>query len=565
MASQAPTNHRPSGGAGLNRFRTVRTAGVLLLAAALTATACDSSSSGSSSSSPLLTIGTTYSCNSMNPFVSYGVTCAVAYRYNYPHLVDLGPSDVGTKPSFATSWSSSANSLTWTFHLHSGAKWSDGKPLTSADVVFTIDMILKYKTGATAAGALWLNNVTSASAPSATEVVINYAKPTANVLGLLAQMPILPKSVWAKYDTGSGAAIKTFINPAPLVAGGPYQLTSFDSTTQVETLKRNPDWYGTRPSLSGFGIEHYSNPSTMVQALVSHQIDYAAPLPTTSAATVKKAGLALVDDPGLQFHDLILNQSSKETAYPELKNPLVLEAFGYAVDREQIVKQAYLGYAEPGNSIVPPADGAWHDQAIKTLPYDPAKANALLDQAGYKRGANGVRMATGHPMSYQVLIPVDEEGGEGVRALQIVAQDFAKIGVTITPKDSDDASIGGLLIGSNNSYSGWSMAQWSWLPQVDPSFILSALTCGQLGDLSDSGYCNATYDGLYQKQLITASTTARQQIVDQMQELAFTRGPYVVTVYPDLLQAHAKGWTGFTSSLGIFDYLSVPLLSVHGS
>jgi peptide/nickel transport system substrate-binding protein len=303
----------------------------------------------------------------------------------------------------------------------------------------------------------------------------------------------------------------------------------------------------------------------MVQALVAHQIDYAAPLPTTSAATVKRAGLALVDDPGLQFHDLILNQSAKETAYPELKNPLVLEAFGYAVDREQIVKQAYLGYAKPGNSIVPPADGTWHDQAIKTTPYDPAKANALLDQAGFKRGANGVRMADGHPMSYQVLIPVDEEGGEGVRALQVVAQDFAKIGVTITPKDSDDASIGGLLIGSGNSYSGWSMAQWSWLPQVDPSFILSALTCGQLGDLSDSGYCNATYDALYQQQLTTVSTTARQQIVDQMQELAFSHGPYVVTVYPDLLQAHAKGWTGFVSSLGIFDYLSVPLLSVHGS
>jgi peptide/nickel transport system substrate-binding protein len=549
----------------LNRFRTACAAAALAVAVPLAAAACGGSSGAAPASSPLLRIGTTYSCNSMNPFVSYGVTCAVAYRYNYPHLVNLGPSDVGTVPAFATSWSASADSLTWTFHLHSGAKWSNGKPLTSADVLFTVGLILKYKATATAAGALWLNNVTSATAPSPTEVVIHYSKPTANGLGLLAQMPVLPKSVWAKYDTGNGAALKTFTNPAPLVSGGPYQLTAFNPTTQVETLKRNPHWYGARPSLSGFGIEHFSNPSTMVQALVSHQIDYAAPLPVTSAATVKRAGLALVDDPGLQFHDLILNQSPKETAYPELKNPLVLQAFGYATNRAQIVKQAYLGYAEPGNSIVPPADAAWHDPAIKTVPFDPAKANALLDQAGYKRGPNGVRIAHGHPMSYQVLIPVDEEGGEGVRALQIVAADFAKIGVTITPKDTDDASVGGLLIGSNNSYTGWSMSQWSWLPQVDPSFILSVITCDQLGDLSDSGYCSTHYDSLYQQQLSTAGVAARKKIVDQMQHLAFTRGPYVVTVYPDLLQAHARGWSGFVSSLGIFDYLSVPLLSVHGS
>jgi peptide/nickel transport system substrate-binding protein len=513
----------------------------------------------------MLSIGTTYSCNSMNPFLSYGVTCALAFRYNYPHLVNLGPSDEGYRPSFATSWSASPNNLVWTFHLHPGAKWSDGKPLTSADVVFTVDMIMKYETGATAAGALWLNNVKSASAPSATAVVITYRKPTANVLGLLAQMPILPKSVWARYATGTGAAIKTFANPAPLVSGGPYQLKSFNPTTQVETLTRNPNWYGARPSLSGFGIEHFANPSTMVQALETHQVDYIAPLPPTSAAAVKRAGLVLVDDPGLQFHDLILNHSAKETAYPELKNPLVLEAFNYAIDRAQIVKEAYLGYAEPGNSIVPPTDSAWHDPAISTTPYDPAKARALLNQAGYKLGAGGVRTADGHPMSYQVLIPVDEEGGEGVRALQIAQADLAKVGVKITPKYSDDAAIGALLTGSGNSYTGWGMAQWSWLPQVDPSFILSALTCGELGDLSDSGYCNATYDRMYEQQLGTVNVPARKAIVDKMQQLIFTKGPYVVTVYPDLLQAHAKGWTGFASTLGIFDYLSAPLLSVHGS
>jgi peptide/nickel transport system substrate-binding protein len=548
----------------VNRLRTLCAAAALAVAVPLTAAACGSSTAASSSS-PMLTIGTTYSCNSMNPFVSYGVTCAVAFRYNYPHLVNLGPSDEGSQPAFATSWSSSANQLVWTFHLHSGAKWSDGKPLTSADVLFTIDMILKYQTSATAAGALWLNNVASAAAPSPAEVVITYTKPTANVLGLLAQMPILPKSVWGKYDTGNGAGIKTFTNPAPMVAGGPYQLTYFNPTTQVETLKRNPSYYGPKPSLSGFGIEHYSNPSTMVQGLLSHQVDYVAPMPVTSAATVKKAGMVLVNDPGLQFHDLILNHSAKETAYPELKNPLVLEAFNYALNREQMVKEAYLGYAEPGNSIVPPADGAWHDPAITTLPYDPAKANALLNQAGYKMGANGVRVADGHPMSYQVQIPVDEEGGEGVRALQIAVSDFAKIGVTLTPKYTDDAAIGSVLIGTNNSYAGWSMAQWSWLPQVDPSFILSVLTCDQLGDLSDSGYCNANYDKMYEQQLSTANVAARKKIVDEMQELAFTQGPYVVTVYPNLLQAHAAGWTGFVSSLGIFDYLSAALLSVHDS
>src|SRR5262249_56136120 len=106
----------------------------------------------------------------------------------------------------------------------------------------------------------------------------------------------------------------------------------------------------------------------------------------------------------------IINANTRKTKDRELLNPLVRQAFEYAVDRNQIIKTAYLGYAQPGASIIPPATRFWHDPSIRPLPFDLAKANALLDQAGYKMGRGGIRMANGHQMSYTVIFSRDHKG-----------------------------------------------------------------------------------------------------------------------------------------------------------
>lgn len=515
-------------------------------------------SSGQGTASPaagkgggVLRIGTTFTCNSINPFASTGTTCAMIFRYNYPFLVQYISSGA-VEGDLATKWTTSPDGLTWTFDLRPGAKWSDGKPLTAADVAFTINTIVKYRKGATASEAASVKNVKSASATSPTQVAVTYDKPTANVLGRLVKIPVLPAHVWQQYATGDGMRLKQTPNAAPLVAGGPFLLAKY-TKDQIALMEPNPHWYGDKPKPTGFGLQFFSSPDAMVNALKTNRIDYAAPLPITAAKPVEQAGFTVTRQPGFRMHNLIINQSPHQKAHPELREPKVRAAFEAAVDRKRIIEVAYLGFGTPGSSIIPPVSGDWYDPSVKPDAFDLTRAAALLDEAGYKPGPDGIRVAGGATMSYEVIIP-DVEGGEGERALQIVTEDFKKIGVQLKPRPADNATAFDQMTGTDKKYDQYTVAQWGWIAQRDPDFLLNAMTCDQWGSWNDSAYCDKKYDEMYERQASTVEDGARKKLVWEMQKTVKDARPYVVTHYDDVVEAHTKSWSGFdTSALGILD------------
>jgi len=225
----------------------------------------------------------------------------------------------------------------------------------------------------------------------------------------------------------------------------------------------------------------------------------------------------------------------------------VREAMEYATDREQIIHTAFLGYGQPGSTIVPPATGAWHDPSAEPLPFDLSKANQLLDQAGYPKGPDGIRVADGHPMSYTVDFATDESG-PGDRAFQILQSDFRQIGIAITQRNLDPDAAFNALSAPNGKYETFDLGMWDWNTLIDPDFILMVMTCSQYGDWSDSGYCNPTYDRLYQQQGTTTDLAARRRIVYEMQDMVQRDRPYIVLVYKDCLEAWSPSWTGFVES-----------------
>lgn len=529
---------------------------VLVLALALAA--CSSSSGASGDT---LRIGTTFTCNSMNPFASFGQTCAMLFRYNYPYLLQYDRSTDEVVGDFATEWQAGQDGLTTTFELRDGTQWSDGKPLTADDVAFTINTIVKFAEGATAGEASSVRNIASAEAAGPTRLTVHYAKPLANALGNLVRLPILPKHVWESHAGGDGAGLKTFANAAPLVSGGPYQLTEY-TKGQIALMKPNDRWYGAAPKLPSFGLQFFASPDAMVTALKDNQIDYVAPLPVTSAKAVTEGGFTVTRNPGLRFHDLIINSNTKVAEHRELLDPRVRQAFGQAVDRQKIIDTAYLGYGTPGSTIIPPSTGDWHNSGIKPETFDLNAANTLLDQAGYAKGADGVRVANGQRMSYEVVIP-DVEGGEGERALEIVRQDFTKIGVELTPKRTDNSTAFSEITGPDNTYDTFTMAQWGFIAQQDPDFMLAAMRCDQWGAFNDSGYCDPAYDALYDQQASTMDPVQRKQLVWRMQQMIFDAKPYIITHYDDLVEAHSARWQGFpTSAQGVLDSQARPLLAV---
>ena len=452
----------------------------------------------------------------------------------------------------------------WTFHTRKGGNWSDGTPLTAADAAFTMNMILKFQKSATGQLAGFVNHLTKAVAVNSDTLKLVYSAPVANVLAQMQQLPILPQHIWAKLATGTGKKITAFQNAAPMVSGGPFELTQYKEN-QLALFGRNPNWYGTAPKITGFGLQMFANNDAMVEALKTNQVDMIGEsTPATAVSALTKAGMVVGTTPSVGFYDFIINTNPKKKQNPELLNPDVREALEYAIDRNQLVKTAWLGYATEGSTIISPASG-YHDNAIQPLAFDPAKANSLLDGLGYAKGSDGIRVANGHPMSYTVIFPT-EINGAGDRMFQIIQNDFTQIGVNISERKMDVNATNTAILGSDNKYANFDMAMWDWVPPVDPDFQLSVLTCAQRGNNSDSGYCNPSYDKLYAAQAVAQTRAARQAIINEMQKIAFEDRPYIVLTYQDVIEAHSKKWTGFLLSplVGSVNNLSTQtLIDVH--
>jgi len=545
-------------------------------ALALVAVACSGGSSQNTSSpggtsvkqGGTLRLGTASGIDSLNPFVTFQQDSYSSFEYIYPFLIQYNTKTLQFAPDFASSWEQSPDGLTWTFHTRPNAKWSDGQPLTADDAAWTFNMMIKYKNGPTANWGQIFAHVGSITAPDPNTLVITYKKPVAVVLSNIQQTPILPEQVWGKYATGDGKELKTFpnepVNGQAMVGGGPFVITKYQKK-QITLFQANPNYYGTKPHIDGFGLQFFDNDDAMVSALKTGQLDAIETVPPTSVATLKTGNIHVFVGPGLEFHDFIVNTNPKKPKNTELLNPQVRQAFEYAIDRNAIVKTAWLGYAQPGTTIVPPGTGAWHDSSINGLPFDLTKANSILDSLGYAKGSDGIRVADGHPMAYTVIFPHDEAGA-GDRAFTIIQNDFSQIGVKLTQKPMDDsAAFSAITAPGDTGYTQFDLAMWDWVPLEDPDFILSVLQCNQYGAWSDTGYCNADYDKMYLDQSAAINPKARQQIVYQMQQKIFDDRPYIVLNYQDILDAWSNQWADFVeSNQGLFNPLSKEsMVSVH--
>jgi peptide/nickel transport system substrate-binding protein len=516
-----------------------------------------------------LRVGTTSTIDSLNPFVGFQGNSFLVWQSTWPYLATYDDHNK-IVPFWATSWDVSSDGLTYTFHLHPNTKWSDGQPMTASDAAFTINTIIKYQKGPTGNLASNVTNMKDADAPDPATVVVHYAKPAGNALSQFAGIPILPEHVWGKYATGDGKALKTSANEAvtptdghPVVSGGPFMLTEYKKD-DIALMQQNPNYtLSAKPHIDGFGIQIYSDEDSMITALKNGDLDAVEGVPTTTVASLKSAGFAINDTPGVFFYDFIINSNPKKPEHRELLDPKVKEALEYAIDRQQIINVALGGYGTPGASIVPPATGDWSDPNVKPLPFDIDQANKILDSLGYQRGAGGIRVADGHPMEYSVIIPTSQQAVL-TRTFQIIQPDFQQIGVKLTLKALDASAAFDAIGAPNYKYLNFDLAMWDWIPFPDPSYILNVVMCDQYGSNSDSGYCNPAYDKMWNQQASTVDQTKRRQIVYQMQEILANDRPYIVLNYPDVIDAYnSDHWAGFYNETGFGIFINNAALTMN--
>jgi peptide/nickel transport system substrate-binding protein len=529
-------------------------------ACALAVAGCGGSSSGSSGGT--FRMGTSSGIDSINPYVAFNQDAYATFQYIYPILVQYDKANKHFVPFFAKSWKATNGGKTWTFHLVSGAKWTDGQPLTAEDAAWTINTDIKYAGTGAANEAGLVAHITKAEAPDPTTLVVDYKQAPGNVLGQFQQFFILPKHIWNEHTGHKGADLKTFANSAPVVGSGPFKLIKYQKN-EIALFKKNDTYWGAKPMIDEFGLRQFSNDDAMISALKAHEIDAINVVPATGIKALKSAGFDVSSVAGLDQTDFIINSAPAKKSHRELLNLKLREAFAHAVDRKQIIDVVFLGTATPAYTIIPKPTGDWSNPNLKPEAFDLAKANQILDSLGYKKGSDGIRVADGHKMSYEVITPTSVVSAN--RTFQILQPDFKKIGVQLKQKSLDATAAFAEMSAPDNKYLNFDLALWDWTALIDPDFMLSVVTCAQYGGWSDSAFCDKQYDAMYSQQQLTPDQNARRQLVWKMQKYLYDRRPYIWLANDDSVTAVDPKWAGFENTpQGPFNELNIlSLTTVH--
>jgi len=534
------------------------------------ATTPSSSGSAAIKKGGILRIGTISAIDSLNPYNYIETQATNAMIMIYPQLVQYahGPGGFTIVGDFATSWTTSTDGKDLTFQLVPNATWSDGQPLTATDAAWTVNTTVKYQNGPTAEMAAALNHVTSAEATSPTTLVIHYAAPVGNALAQLEQLWILPQHAWQSLVGSNGNGLKTY-HPEqhlPIVVGGAYSIKQYEKKGTTSFIP-NPNFYGPKSYAEAVALTYYTNSDSMIADLEHGQLDWVDQVPFNSVNPLTKDTNIIIDKvPGSETTNITWNSNPRKLKNRELLDPMVKKALSMCVDRDQIISVVFSGYATKVESLVGDISPL-ENPNLGPLQHDCAAGNAILDQLGYTKGSDGIRVVpatTGqyaqpaHPMSYEIVTPTSTDFNVD-REFEIVKEGFAEAGVKVTQKVGGDSTASYAIETDDNcdaststGYAHYDIAMWDWAGYIDPDFMLSVVTKGQWCSWSDTGWDNPAYDKLYQQQGETVDPEARKQIVYQMQQIIYDNWLYTQLINEQYIDAHTKGWTGIDADLNAY-------------
>ena len=426
---------------------------VVALAAILAATGCGGSEqtggqgtgTGNVVKGGILRVGTINYIDSLNPFNWIESQSLNAFIMLYPQLVQYAYTNgkYEIEGDWAESWETSADGKDWTFHLVPGAKWSDGKPMTADDAVWTINTTVKFADGPTAVLAAALAHVKNAEAPDPNTLVIHYDAPVGNVLAQLEQFFILPAPRLGAARRRNGKGLKTYQpqNHLPLVSGGAYRLKSVREEGH-DRLHGRPELLGPQSNAEAVALTYYTNADAMISDLQGGQLDWVDQVPFNAVGAVKKDPNLVVETvPGFETTNITWNSNPRKSKNRELLDPQVKKALSMCVDRDKIIEVVFSGYAETVESLVGHASPL-ENPDLGPLEYDCEAGNGMLDDLGYTKGSDGIRVApatTGehaqpaHTMAYEIIVP-NSLNFNGQREFEIVKEGFAQAGVDVDDK-----------------------------------------------------------------------------------------------------------------------------------
>lgn len=303
----------------------------------------------------------------------------------------------GYAPMIASAWETSPDARVLTFHLREGALWHDGRPVTSRDVAFTLAKVRDPATQARSWVSLFAD-VDAIETPDDRTVVVRYRRPYADALDAW-RVPLVPEHV-ASLDAD-------FLNGAFAhhpIGCGPYRFVSHEAGQHIVLEAFDRYWQG-RPPVDRLVVRIVSSERTGFEALLIGDVDLMVVTPDLwreALASERARRLARDVYYRLLFWKVDWNQDGSNALFSDVR---VRRAMVMALDRRRFAEAAAAGLARaPATTYAP--ETSWHDPSVAPLPYDPAEAGRLLDEAGWRRPAPGaVRERGGARLHFVMLLP----------------------------------------------------------------------------------------------------------------------------------------------------------------
>lgn len=502
---------------------------LLMAVVMVTLTGCGGSGSDESGSS--IIIGQSSEVANLNPMIQprtpdSNVQCLI---FDYLVIPDENLNYVG---DLAESWDISDDGTVYTFHLQEGVKWHDGEDFNADDVVFTLTALASPEyTGGNEGRVMSIVGASEYQAGTADSVEgikkiddytveITLASPNAAFLSNM-YVAMLPEHILGEESPADWG--NDDFNRAP-IGTGKYKFVEWEAGQYI-SLERNDEYFGTMPSIENVVVQ-FGADTTLVAALLNGEIDVLYNLPATEIENVEAVdGVGVYNYEMMSVYYIGLNQLD-----PDLSDLRVRQALAYALDKQTIVDTVYGETATVANDIFP--DNHWsHNPDVTVYEYNPEKAMALLEEAGYTMNdSTGYYEKDGETLhlTYDMSTSTD---GRQVAAL--IQQYWKAIGVEMEVIEQDFATLAYSKLLPNNATEETTAESFQCYTlgfgvEADPEEYNAYLsTSTGAGSWNFIHYSNPQVDELFQQQLLETDPDARADCFHQSAQIISDDVPWI--------------------------------------